>query len=85
MKKQFTMSMFASAEDLYKAKAEHMEAKLNHVLSELNRVALPGSTADPDPSPYWDAVQVRCDNATDEIVDTDLFHKNLIKYINEEE
>lgn len=57
--------------------------KLAHVLSELKRVAIPGSVNDAGDSDYWMEIQVRCDNATDEMVDADVFHKNLIKFIEE--
>lgn len=57
------------------------EQKLQHVLSELKRVAFPDQQT--NPSDYWMEVEVRCDNATDEICDTDVFHKNLIKFIEE--
>ena len=51
--------------------------KLAHVLTELKRVALPDEN---DPG-YWNAVEVRCDNAVDEICGIDKFHKNLIEFI----
>jgi len=57
--------------------------KLAYVLAELKRVELPGSEDDGCNSPYWEAIEVRVDNATGEFVDNDLFHKNLIKFIEE--
>jgi len=54
---------------------------LAEVLSELKRVSFPGSEDDAFDSEYWSAIEVRCDNATDEIVEADKFHKNLIKMI----
>ena len=55
------------------------EEILEHVLSELERVALPDEKTAKDD--FWTAVEVRADNATCEICDTDVFIKNLIKYI----
>jgi hypothetical protein len=53
--------------------------KLAHVLTELKRVTLPDRIT--KPQEYWNAVEVRCDNATDEICEIDIFHKQLIQVI----
>lgn len=53
--------------------------KLQHVLSELERVAFPDEVS--NPKGYWDAVECDCDNVTDVICDNDQFIKNLIQYI----
>ena len=55
------------------------EEKLDHVLSELKRVALPDERT--DKGEYWGMVECLCDNAVDHICDTDNFVKGLIKFI----
>ena len=55
------------------------DQKLDHVLSELKRVAFPDELTDPDG--YWNMVEVYGDNSTDSACDTDLFIKNLIEFI----
>lgn len=55
--------------------------KLAYVLAELERVVIPGSEYECPRSYYWDQIQTMCDNAVDEFVDIDNFHKQLIKYI----
>ena len=53
--------------------------KLQHVLSELKRVALPDEQT--NPQEYWNQVEWMANNATDTACDLDIFIKNLIKYI----
>ena len=55
------------------------EEKLDYILSELKRVALPDENdASAD---YWMEVQCEVDNAVDSICGTDEWIKDLIKYI----